>query len=125
MTGALLTGGGYGACVGWGGGPAACILPGPQLVSDAREALRPVATHQPSREIFVHLLRSALVAVLCGALVATVGPLTSLETAAASAAPAQQQSKPKKPPYKVTPGISFNSPIGSRETKNRINSKII
>ncbi|GAA1791277.1 hypothetical protein GCM10009795_041190 [Nocardioides hankookensis] len=72
----------------------------------------------------MHLLRSALVAVLCGALVATAGPLSSLETAA-SASPAQQPSKPKKQRYEVTPGITFNSPIGSRATKNHINYKII
>ena len=79
----------------------------------------------------MHLLRSALVAVLSGALVATVGPLTSLETAASSAAaaPAQQSAKqsakPKKQRYQVSPGATFNSPIGSRQTKNRINNKII
>ncbi|KQW48463.1 hypothetical protein ASC77_06805 [Nocardioides sp. Root1257] len=77
----------------------------------------------------MHLLRSALVAVLSGALVVTAGPLTSLETAASSAAaaaaPAQQPAKPKKQRYQVTPGITFNSPLGSRKTKNRINNKII
>ena len=71
----------------------------------------------------MHLLRSALVAVVCGALVATVGPLTSVETASpAAAAPAQ---KPQKQRYKVAPGITFNSPLGSRATKNKINNKII
>jgi phosphatidylserine/phosphatidylglycerophosphate/cardiolipin synthase-like enzyme len=77
----------------------------------------------------VHLLRSAVVGVLCGALVATVGPLASLETAASAASASAASSAPDKKPtrkrYEVAPGITFNSPIGSRATKNKINTKII
>lgn len=87
----------------------------------------------------MHLLRGALVPLLCGALIVTVGPVVTIAPAASATAsaaavasvaptakkPGKKPDKPKKPPYEVRPGLTFNSPIGSRATKRRIYDKIL
>jgi phosphatidylserine/phosphatidylglycerophosphate/cardiolipin synthase-like enzyme len=79
----------------------------------------------------VHLLRGALALALSGALVVSAGP-TSLAagSAPASASPVLAladtgKDKPKKPPYVVRPGVTFNSALGSRAAKRKIYDKLL
>ena len=90
----------------------------------------------------VHLLRGALAPLLCGVLAVSVAPASAVtSTAPTSAAMARSagtapalrtvattqaaQTAQRKAPYRVTPGISFNSPIGSHAVKWRIMKQIL
>ena len=84
----------------------------------------------------MHLLRSAAAAVLSCALVVSIGPLGPAEAAAPASGSAvvraddttgvaAKPKKPKKPPYVVRPGVTFNSATGTRAAKRRIYDKIL
>ncbi len=74
----------------------------------------------------MHLLRGAVTCALTVALLVTGGPVPSGATAspAPQLAATEVMQKPKKKPYQVQPGIKFNSPLGSRADKFRINDHI-
>ena len=83
----------------------------------------------------MHLLRSALAVALSSALVLSVGPASVAAPAAPTSAPTAGAvvrtedggalAKPKREPYVVRPGVTFNSAIGSKASKRRIYDKIL
>lgn len=87
----------------------------------------------------MHLSRGALASLVCGVLTVTLAPPAGATTVAPVAAPAAAADRVKRLPlphvpqlserrarsYRVGEGITFNSPIGSRATKLKINNKII
>ena len=86
----------------------------------------------------MHLFRGALASLVCGVLTVTLAPSAGATTAApatATAAPASgkvgalpqlpQVAERRTRAYRVPEGVTFNSPIGSRTVKVKINRKIM